>query len=113
MFKEPVGARLNSDASLLLRRRAFVSQYGDRARDARDHDDRIVQVDRSDREIDSGPLEWITHLAENDVIGRDGIGRETAARGIVISARGGKGGGDRWIDRQLLADRARCCVRVR
>ena len=29
-----------------------------------------MQGERSDREIDSGRLERITHLAENDIIGR-------------------------------------------
>jgi hypothetical protein len=74
------------DVSPLLTRRAFVSLHGDRARDARDHDDRVVQGERADREPDSGRLERVVHFAENDVIGRHGVGRNTAASGIVIGA---------------------------
>ena len=88
LMESPFDRRRNARRVLRPSRQACPpSLHSDRARDSRDHDDRIGQGDRSDREIDSGRLERITHLAENDIIGRGGIGEDTAASdGIVIGA---------------------------
>ena len=45
----------------------LVSLHGDLGGRPGDHDDGIVQRDRADREIDSGRLERILHLAKNDI----------------------------------------------
>src|SRR5271154_176163 len=66
------------------------SLHGDRARDARDHHDRVVQRHRADGEIEAGPLERMLHLAEHDI-----VGVASAATGTAVAARAGKGGGDR------------------
>src|ERR1700733_10190281 len=68
-------------AASSIRALAFSSLHSDRARDSRDHDDRVVQRDRGGREIDSGWLERITHLAENDIIA---IAVVIVATGIVV-----------------------------
>src|SRR5580700_10365382 len=96
-------------AASSIRALAFSSLHSDRARDSRDHDDRVVQRDRGGREIDSGWLERITHLAENDIIA---IAVVIVATGIAVDPWAAEGAGDRRIDRYLLAFWAGCSVGV-
>ena len=66
------------------KRGALLSLHRDLGGGSGDHHDRIGQRNRGDGEIEPGRLERVLHLAEDDEIARDRIGRDAPQMGLLL-----------------------------